>query len=93
MKILIVSHYWFPEPSVPQRRWSWLSQVLKDLGHEVYVVAPRTDLNGEHVGVGRGPANETIFWVPRREVAESLTHRSISQGCLLYTSPSPRDRG
>lgn len=86
MKILIVSHYWFPEPSVPQRRWSWLSQVLKDLGHEVYVVAPRTDLNGEHVGVGRGPANETIFWVPRREVTESITHRSISQGAIAARS-------
>lgn len=40
MKILILSQYWFPENGVPQRRWSWLSQILVDAGHEIRVVAP-----------------------------------------------------
>ena len=40
MKILILSQYWYPENGVPQRRWSWLSSVLAEAGHEVTVVAP-----------------------------------------------------
>lgn len=40
MKILILSQYWFPENGVPQRRWTWLSSVLSEAGHEVTVVAP-----------------------------------------------------
>lgn len=40
MRILILSQYWHPEDGVPQRRWTWLSRVLKAQGHEVLVVAP-----------------------------------------------------
>ena len=40
MRILVVSQYWWPENGVPQRRWSWLTRVLKDAGHEVLVVSP-----------------------------------------------------
>ena len=40
MKILIVSQYWAPENGVPQRRWSWLSQLLVEQGHQLTVIAP-----------------------------------------------------
>ena len=40
MRILVVSQYWTPEASVPQRRWSWLSRMLVEAGHEVLVIAP-----------------------------------------------------
>ncbi|AGF73055.1 glycosyltransferase family 4 protein [Corynebacterium halotolerans] len=40
MKILILSQYWHPENGVPQRRWTWLSRILVDAGHEVTVIAP-----------------------------------------------------
>ena len=40
MRILLVTQYWHPENGVPQRRWSWLSGVLRDAGHEVFVIAP-----------------------------------------------------
>ncbi len=40
MRILVVSQYWTPEASVPQRRWSWLSRMLVEAGHEVFVIAP-----------------------------------------------------
>lgn len=40
MRILVVSQYWWPENGVPQRRWSWLTSVLRDAGHEVLVVSP-----------------------------------------------------
>ena len=40
MKILVVSQYWDPENGVPQRRWAWFSQILRDAGHEITVVTP-----------------------------------------------------
>lgn len=40
MRILIISQYWSPENNVPQRRWEWLSAILKSQGHELRVVAP-----------------------------------------------------
>ncbi|MEJ5998038.1 glycosyltransferase family 4 protein [Corynebacterium sp. H130] len=40
MKILVLSQYWAPENGVPQRRWSWLTKLLVDAGHEVLVIAP-----------------------------------------------------
>lgn len=45
MKILIISQYWVPENGVPQRRWSWLTQVLEDGGHSVTVIAPPPHYN------------------------------------------------
>lgn len=39
-RILILSQYWAPENGVPQRRWTWLSQILTEQGHEVDVIAP-----------------------------------------------------
>lgn len=40
MKILIISQYWVPENGVPQRRWSWLTEILEGEGHAVTVIAP-----------------------------------------------------
>lgn len=40
LKILVLSQYWHPENGVPQRRWTWLSKILVDAGHEVTVIAP-----------------------------------------------------
>lgn len=40
MQILVISHYWYPENGVPQRRWSWLVDILTSAGHQVTVVAP-----------------------------------------------------
>ncbi|TRX54720.1 glycosyltransferase family 4 protein [Corynebacterium guaraldiae] len=40
MRILILSQYWHPEDGVPQRRWTWLTRVLKSQGHEVLVMTP-----------------------------------------------------
>lgn len=40
MRILLITQYWAPENGVPQRRWSWLTQILEKAGHEVLVVAP-----------------------------------------------------
>lgn len=40
VKILVLSQYWQPENGVPQRRWTWLSEILVSAGHEVLVIAP-----------------------------------------------------
>lgn len=40
MKVLVLSQYWHPENGVPQRRWTWLSRELRELGHEVYAIVP-----------------------------------------------------
>lgn len=40
VKILVLSQYWYPENGVPQRRWTWLTEILVDAGHEVLVIAP-----------------------------------------------------
>ncbi|MDK8800614.1 glycosyltransferase family 4 protein [Corynebacterium coyleae] len=40
MRILVLSQYWYPENGVPQRRWTWITQVLQNAGHEVTVIAP-----------------------------------------------------
>lgn len=40
MRVLILSQYWAPENGVPQRRWSWLTKILIEAGHEVMVIAP-----------------------------------------------------
>ncbi|UBI09824.1 glycosyltransferase family 4 protein [Corynebacterium coyleae] len=39
-RILVLSHYWAPENGVPQRRWTWLTQVLHDHGYSITVIAP-----------------------------------------------------
>ncbi|WP_164513927.1 glycosyltransferase family 4 protein [Brevibacterium aurantiacum] len=40
MKILLLSHYYWPEVGAPQRRWSTLVKHFIDQGHQVIVAAP-----------------------------------------------------
>ena len=40
LQIIVISQYWYPENGVPQRRWGWLAEILKEQGHSVTVVAP-----------------------------------------------------
>lgn len=40
MKILLLTHYYAPENSAPQRRWSALIKRFTDAGHDVDVVCP-----------------------------------------------------
>lgn len=40
MKILLLSHYYWPEVGAPQRRWSTMVSHLLDRGHQVVVAAP-----------------------------------------------------
>ncbi|MGO2812852.1 MAG: glycosyltransferase family 4 protein [Brevibacterium aurantiacum] len=40
MRILLLSHYYWPEVGAPQRRWSTLVRHFIDQGHQVIVAAP-----------------------------------------------------
>ena len=61
MKILLLSHYYYPEVGAPQRRWRILVDHLRASGHQVITVAPhphypypdRDGFFGSRVGLGR----------------------------------------
>ncbi|WP_240372412.1 glycosyltransferase family 4 protein [Brevibacterium zhoupengii] len=61
MKILLLSHYYYPEVGAPQRRWRILVDHLRASGHQVITVAPhphypypdRAGFFGSGVGRGR----------------------------------------
>ncbi|TRX45297.1 glycosyltransferase family 4 protein [Corynebacterium guaraldiae] len=40
LRILVLSQHWYPEDGVPQRRWTWLCEILQEQGHDVLVIAP-----------------------------------------------------
>ncbi|MGP5161785.1 glycosyltransferase family 4 protein [Corynebacterium casei] len=93
MKILILSQYWAPENGVPQRRWSWLSRILIEQGHQVTVVAPPPHYDRKisfRVWLGRlisdglhedeiGSAGERILRSPYLPAGRSLTSRAFNQ--------------
>lgn len=40
MRILVLAQSWYPENSVQQRRWTWLTETLVQAGHQVTAVVP-----------------------------------------------------
>lgn len=95
LKILVLSHYWYPQNGVPQRRWQWLTSVLIKAGNQVDVVAPPKSFRrnigtsewlrsfrelGFPCGKGEGGASgERIFRVAAVPSNSSLTARIVSQ--------------
>ncbi|MCZ9306434.1 glycosyltransferase family 4 protein [Corynebacterium sp. c8Ua_181] len=92
MKILVISQYWYPENGVPQRRWTWLSDLLRSK-YALEVIAPPPhyrrnlkllDWAKQVVGRGRGdlefgPSGERIhrtFFIPG---GNSLTQKALNQ--------------
>lgn len=61
MRILLLTHYYYPEVGAPQRRWRILVDHLRAAGHQVVTVAPhphyphpnRDEFFGSKVGAGR----------------------------------------
>lgn len=94
MKILVLSQYWHPENGVPQRRWTWLTEVLHNGGHEVCVVAPpphykrsvsfKTWVKERGFTTGfrpeTGPNGETVFRSGYFPSGVSLWRRILNQG-------------
>lgn len=96
MKILVLSQYWHPENGVPQRRWTWLSKILVDAGHEVTVIAPpphyqrkielkqwwATRKDRTSVDVEQGPSGERIIRSGFFPAGPSLTQRAVNQATV-----------
>lgn len=99
MRILVLSQYWWPENGVPQRRWRWLTSILRGEGHEVDVIAP-LPLCGQQAGRGddpcqfaielrdneRGPSGEHIYRCKSLASSDSLTHRAIAQAFVAAST-------
>lgn len=93
LKILVLSQYWHPENGVPQRRWTWLTEVLLSAGHDVSVLAPpphykrSISLRQWVVSGGlslkseaeRGPNGEVIFRSGYFPSGKSLSKRILNQ--------------
>lgn len=108
VKILILSQYWYPENGVPQRRWSWLSKLLVQAGHEVTVITPpphyeRSDSfsswlkNKDRTSAQRstGPSGERILRSGYLPAGRSLTSRVLNQGAVALgmVAEATRKRG
>lgn len=99
MRILVLSQYWWPENGVPQRRWSWLTNHLRELGHEVVVVAPPPHYNRElsfkdyvnsisdrQSNYEIGPDGEKIWRCGYLPSSKSLTYRALNQGYVAVST-------
>lgn len=94
MRILVLSQYWHPENGVPQRRWTWLTEILQQAGHEVRVIAPpphykrkvsfRTWVEDRGFSAAfrkeSGPNGETIYRSGYFPSGKSLGRRILNQG-------------
>lgn len=95
MRILVLSQYWYPDNGVPQRRWEWLTEILKEQGHEVValvspprvraVVERKLDLRSimrivhQASGGQVGPAGETVVYAASASLGMSISGRAFSQ--------------
>lgn len=95
MKILVLSQYWYPENGVPQRRWTWLTSLLKQLGHEVRVVAPyphyrvkesqRSSKEFQADQLSHGPNGELIARCGFLDSGSSLSGRILGQAYIALS--------
>ncbi|MFS0182655.1 glycosyltransferase family 4 protein [Corynebacterium striatum] len=96
MRILVLSQYWTPENGVPQRRWSWLSKILVQAGHDVLVIAPpphyqrrlefkqwfsRNNIFGANK-IETGESGERILRSGFYPAGPSLTNRILNQASV-----------
>lgn len=100
MKILVVTQYWHPENGVPQRRWLWLANLLRESGHAIRVVAPpahylRKVSWGDWLGRLKlsiqsspeiGTVGERIYRCLYVPASSSLTSRAANQAIVALAS-------
>lgn len=93
VRILVLSQHWEPESGVAQRRWAWLSRILVDAGHEVFVVAPnpgqsvvefgggllKESFSASTVPIQEGNSGERIVRSQSVKPGHSLTSRVLNQ--------------
>ncbi|WP_048379762.1 glycosyltransferase family 4 protein [Corynebacterium renale] len=91
--VMVISHYWYPENGVPQRRWQWLSGLLTDASYRVTAIAPPPHYlrnvstnkwwnslrSSRNRGPESGPQGERIVRASFIPVNHSLTSKSLNQ--------------
>lgn len=100
MRVVLLTQYWEPDTSIPQRRWSWLADILSENGHELVVVAPpsikerekdwkavlRTRENLLKGKWVKGVHGERILRTGFLPSGRSLTLRAFNQGTIALSS-------
>lgn len=100
MKVILLTQYWEPDISIPQRRWTWLADILNEQGHELLVVAPPSikDRNKGWKAFIKSPEiffkgewvngdnGERILRTGFLPSGRSLTLRAINQGSIALSS-------
>lgn len=90
---MVVSHYWYPENGVPQRRWQWLTGLLAGEGYNVTAITPpphylrnitrkrwwRSLRSTKNRGPETGPQGEKIIRASFIPASHSLTSKSLNQ--------------
>ncbi|WP_311475469.1 glycosyltransferase family 4 protein [uncultured Corynebacterium sp.] len=90
---MVISHYWYPENGVPQRRWQWLTGLLVDEGYSVTAIAPPPHYlrnistkrwwqslhSTKNRGPETGPQGEKIDRASFIPASHSLTSKSLNQ--------------
>lgn len=93
MKILVLSQCWYPENGVHQRRWTWLSKILVESGHQVTVVAPPPHYPAGQLLPGWkettsefGSSGERILRTSFFAHSEKLVSRALDQAIVSATT-------
>ncbi|WP_411708731.1 glycosyltransferase family 4 protein [Corynebacterium sp. LaCa116] len=96
MRVLVISQYWYPEQGVPQRRWTWLTEMMSKSGDEVFVIAPPANYQRK-VGIREwlskqsfkpsmenkaGPSGEEILRTGYFPFKGSLTMKALNQATV-----------
>ncbi len=100
MRVMLVTHSYWPESTPPQRRWMAFIRIFRENGWEVDVVAPHpsvadspgsTTRLGERLGAGvqYGPAGESIRRLPSFAMGDSRPGR-LARHCLTAAVSVPR---
>lgn len=98
LRLLVLTHSYWPEHSPPQRRWSALTRYLVPAGWDVSVLAPAprfvgaadADAGGAGWGQSTGPLGETIHRVPCLSRGHGRLSKLADQ---LFTAAASAVRG
>lgn len=88
MRLLLITDHWHPESNVPQRRWDWLSGVLKDMGHDVFVATPYagTGVRPKKASMEASGQGATVLRTWGKKGGLSLSERALQQGLTALGS-------
>lgn len=87
--VLLLTHAYWPEESVPARRWRALINGLVRQGMRVSVVAPASSRKHRAWTSTTGDYGERVFWIPGAQTAHSRKGR-LANNLISAASMLPR---